>query len=68
MEKIVLNVEGMSCEHCVKSIKSALGELDGIKSVDVSLEEKTVTVEYDEESVTVEDMKNAIEDQGYDVK
>lgn len=68
MEKIIFNVEGMSCEHCVKSVKGALGELDGVKSVEVSLEEKTVTIEYDKDSVTVEDMKNAIEDQGYDVK
>ena len=67
LEKITLNVEGMSCEHCVKSVKGAVGEIDGVSSVEVSLGEKTVTVEYDNDLVDVSAIKEAIEDQGYDV-
>jgi copper chaperone len=57
----------MSCEHCVKAIKNGLLELDGIEKVDVSLEEGTVTVEYDTSKVEIEDIKNIIEDAGYEV-
>ena len=45
-EKIVktLNVEGMSCMHCVKKVETALKEVKGVKSVNVSLENKTAEV------------------------
>jgi copper chaperone len=62
-----LNVEGMSCSHCENSVKKAVGELNGVKSVDVDLKGKKVTIEFDAEKVNVETIKDAIEDQGYDV-
>jgi copper chaperone len=67
MEKISLNVSGMSCEHCVKAIKNGLLELDGIIDVKVYLEEGTVTVEYEPSKVTIDNIKNVIEDAGYEV-
>jgi len=67
MEKTILNVEGMSCSHCENAIKKAVGELQGVNSVLVDLKEKTVTVEYDSGKLSLDDIKNAIEDQGYDV-
>ncbi|MDF2865377.1 MAG: copper ion binding protein [Clostridia bacterium] len=67
-EKIILNVEGMSCNHCVNSVKKAVGAIDGVSSVDVNLDDKTVTIEYDLHKVKIEDIKLAIEDEGYTVK
>lgn len=60
-------VEGMSCTHCVNSIKNAVGSLNGIQKVDVDLATKKVTVEFDPEVVKGKQIKDAIEDQGYDV-
>lgn len=62
-----LEVEGMSCNHCVMSIKKAVGELNGVSNVSVDLEAKTVTVDYNPELVAIETVIEAIEDQGYDV-
>ena len=64
MKKTLL-VEGMSCGHCEKAVKGALGELDGVKNVLVNLDTKEVQVEGDnlEDSI----LKAAIEDAGYDV-
>ncbi len=62
-----LNVNGMSCEHCVKAVKGAVGTLNGVDSVDVDLKGKKVTVGFDSEKVTIAVIKDAIEDQGYDV-
>ena len=64
--KTKLKVEGMSCEHCVKAITGAVGELSGVNSVEVSLEDKTVAVDHADQ-VTLEILKETIEDQGYDV-
>jgi copper chaperone len=68
MEKVTLNVEGMSCNHCVKAIEGSVGELNGVEKVDVNLNEKSVTVEFDEDKATLNEIKETIDDQGYDVK
>lgn len=67
MESVTLNVLGMSCSHCENSVKKAVGSLEGVSGVTVSLVEKKVTVEYSPEKVDIKAIKEAIEDQGYDV-
>lgn len=66
MKKRVL-IEGMSCVHCAKHVKDALLELKGISNIEVILEENAAEFEATSE-VTEEEIKNAIEDAGYDVK
>ncbi len=67
MEKVILNVEGMSCSHCENAVKKAVGGLDGVGEVMVDLKGKTVTVAYDATKLSLDSIKNEIEDQGYDV-
>lgn len=67
MRTTVLKVGGMSCEHCVKAVKTAVGALPGIGSVSVDLKAKTVTVEHDPGVAPLETIKSEIEDQGYNV-
>lgn len=66
MEKTI-NVQGMTCGHCKKSVEGALNELDGVSGAEVNLEAGNVKVNYDEAKVSLEDMQEAIEDQGYDI-
>ncbi len=58
------NVPAISCDHCVHAITTAVSPLDGVSSVDVDIETKTVTVagDFDDGSV-----REAIDDAGYDV-
>ena len=63
MKKKIL-IEGMSCGHCVAHVKDALEGIDGVSSVEVSLEGKYATVETD---VNDKILKEAIEEEGYDV-
>lgn len=67
MEKSVLKVDGMSCEHCVNAITKAVGALDGVDEVKVDLNQKTVTVTHDEAKAPLNKIKLEIEDQGYDI-
>jgi copper chaperone len=62
-----LNVEGMSCQHCVHAVKSSVGALAGVETVDVSLEKKLVTVGFDPGMTNLEAIKHAITDEGYRV-
>ena len=66
MEKTIIKVEGMSCEHCVRAVKNAVGALNGVSDVTVDLKRKTVTVEH-EGIVSRNQITAEIEDQGYDV-
>ena len=66
-ETKTLNVEGMSCMHCENAVKKAVGAVDGVDSVEVDLKGKKVTVEFETDKTTLDAVKNAIEDQGYDV-
>ena len=63
-----LGVEGMSCQHCVHAVKSAVAVLAGVDKVEVSLEKKLVTVGFDPGVTSLQTIATAIEDQGYTVK
>ena len=67
MKDITLEVKGMTCGHCKMAVEGALKELEGVTGSEVDLETGKVKVIYDETKVTVEAMKEAVEDQGYDV-
>lgn len=67
MAKTILNVDGMSCEHCVKAIKKAVGALPGVSDVTVDLSAKTVAVDHDPVQAPQDKIKSEIEDQGYEV-
>ncbi|MGI6703627.1 MAG: copper ion binding protein [Clostridia bacterium] len=67
MKTSTLNVEGMSCNHCVMAIKKTVGAIQGVENVDVNLEGGTVSVQH-RDGVNMEQLKEAIQGAGYDVK
>ncbi len=66
-ETRTLNVQGMSCQHCVHAVKSSVSALPGVESVDVSLEKNLVTVGFDPAATTMQTITAAIEGEGYTV-
>lgn len=69
MEKtMVLDVEGMSCAHCVKHVETALSDLAGVASVKVDLAAGTAVVRFDEGITGLEAFCSAVEDAGYTAK
>ena len=65
--KKILKVEGMSCNHCVASVKKALEGIDGVREADVRLEDKSARVELDKD-LADEALVKAVEDAGYSAK
>ncbi len=63
MEQTTIAIQGMSCGHCVASVKGALGRLDGVQVQDVKV--GSATVEYDPRAVTPERIARAVEAEGY---
>lgn len=67
MATINLNVEGITCGGCEKSIRNALLERDGISDATASHETGVVAIEYDESKIQQDQLKQAIEEAGFDV-
>ncbi|OUN01119.1 MAG: copper resistance protein CopZ [Paenibacillaceae bacterium ZCTH02-B3] len=65
MQTVTLNVKGMSCNHCKNAVENAVRQAGAKATVDLA--GGTVAIEYDETKVTLDQLKQAIEDQGYDV-
>jgi copper chaperone len=61
------SVVGMTCDHCVRSVKSEVGQVSGVTSVDVDLASGRVTVSSDN-PIDDAQVRAAVEEAGYQVK
>ena len=69
MEKtMILDIEGMSCAHCVKHVETALNDLAGVASVKADLAAGTAVVRFDDGVTGLEAFCSAVEDAGYTAK
>lgn len=64
-----VNVSGMTCQHCVRSVTEELTELDGVESVDVDLVAGGVSpvVVTASRELSREEITEAVEEAGYSV-
>lgn len=67
MESITINIKGMTCGGCVKSVTEVLQKISGISSVNVSLEKNCAYISYDPTKAQPAQFTSAIEDAGFDV-
>lgn len=65
MATATLKVTGMSCDHCVRAVTSALKNSAGVREAQVDLKGGKAVVEYDESAVTPRELANAVMDEGY---
>jgi copper chaperone len=68
MEKTVLNVDGMSCEHCARAVTNAVSGVSGTKDVSVDLKNGTVSFSYDSGKAALDAVAAAITEEGYTVR
>lgn len=67
MKQTLVNVQGMTCGHCVKAVESNVGNMVGVSAVKVHLDNGEVDITFDETKISLEQIKDEIEEQGYDV-
>ena len=68
MASTVLNVPDISCEHCERTITSALTPVSGVRQVQVDIPNKQVRVDFDESKVSVDQMKDLLQEEDYPVE
>jgi len=66
MKDITINIDGMSCQHCVMRVKKALEGLAGISGL--SVEVGNAKMSFDESKIQQADIENAIVKAGYKIK
>lgn len=57
-------VTGMTCEHCVSSVREEIGEIAGVSDIDVDLASGAVTVT-SEQPLDDTSVRTAVEEAGY---
>jgi copper chaperone len=67
MERITLNVQGMSCQGCVGSVTRVLKATPGVEDVNVTLQPGRADVMFDPARTNVQALRDAIENAGYGV-
>ena len=65
MERLTLNIEGMTCGHCVRSVDQALKAVDGVAVEQVTIGK--ATVRFDPSATSTDRIAQAIADEGYTV-
>lgn len=62
-----LKVEGMTCSYCVSKVETGVQELQGISSINIDMDTEEVQVEFDHNEVSLDQIKQKIEEQGYQI-
>ncbi|WP_338956603.1 heavy-metal-associated domain-containing protein [Fusobacterium nucleatum] len=62
--KLNLKIDGMGCEHCIKSVREALEGINGIKVLDVKIGSAEVEAENDS---ILNKIREKLDDAGYDL-
>lgn len=63
--KKTIKIEGMSCNHCIMSVKKSLSRLD---LNDVKVDIGSAKVDFDELKVSEKEIIDAIENSGYKIE
>lgn len=61
-------VDGMTCSACTITLKTEVKKLDGILSVEASVEQKSAIVKYDPKKTSADEINKKIKSIGYKSK
>lgn len=66
MATSTLNIQGMTCGGCVRSVTNALQRTEGVGKVEVVLETGIATVDYDADVVSPQELVASVDDAGFE--
>ena len=68
MKEVVLKIKGMHCEGCSTRLEKVLNNQDGVEEAKVSIEKAEANIKFDETLTGVDELKEAIEDAGFEAE
>ena len=66
MAKTKLKINGMSCQHCVKTVTDVLRKLEGVQRAKVNLRKGEAIVHFDASRTTINNLTEAITETGFE--
>ncbi len=65
LSAVTLNIDGMTCNHCVATIERSVKTMRGVRSTAVSLRKRTARITFNPAETSAEALKTAITGAGY---
>lgn len=63
-EKVVIKIDGMTCEHCVSRVNQALENRDGVVVKNISIGKVVANIHND---ITNQEIKDIVKEAGYTI-
>lgn len=67
IQKINVDIEGMTCSSCEEHINYTVNELNGVLDIKTSYNNSNTTIEFDKSKTSIEEIEKAINSTGYKV-
>lgn len=68
MNQVIIDVQGVSCEHCVNLIENKINKLNGVESIQFLLDERKINITFDLNEVDLKDITDTIEELCFNVE
>ncbi len=68
VQKVKLDIEGMTCSGCAFGVETALKKVDGVKQAEASFDEKFAEVEFDPSVAKVDQLVEVVNKAGFKAK
>ena len=66
LKKAKIKINGMSCQHCVKTVTDVMMDLDGVSQVKVNLKKGEARLKFERDLLDLELLETAIVTAGFE--
>ena len=66
LKRAKIKIDGMSCQHCVKTVTDAVVDLDGVSQVKVNLKKGEAKIKFEKDRLDLEQLKTAVVTAGFE--
>ena len=66
LKKATIKIDGMSCQHCVKTVTDVIMGIDGVSQVKVNLKKGEARLKFERDRLDLESLETAIVTAGFE--
>jgi len=66
LKKAKVKIDGMSCQHCVKTVTDVMMGIDGVSQVKVNLKKREARLKFERDRLDLESLETAIVTAGFE--
>ena len=67
MKTVKFEIDGMHCDSCADRLRRVLDDARGVRSVDVSFEERIAEITFNDRAVKADELAGAVAGAGFEV-